>query len=133
MLFYDLDLNAWIQRPGDTAPPWMTPALVDGGTYAFGVQFYRGTELEDMGAASGWTAKIRVKNDYSGDPLAESTSATEDGENSIVFSLDVTNTYFTDNPTAESVECVLAIKYIMDGDTFNLAPLSVVVQQNYAS
>ena len=133
MLFYDLDLNAWIQRPGDTTPPWMTPALVDGGTYSFGVQFFRGTELEDMGAATGWVGKVRVKGDFNGTPLGTSSSVTEDGENGIVFTLDIEETYFNANPTVESVECVLAIQYELDSDTFNLATLPVVVQQNYTA
>lgn len=133
MLFYDLDLNAWIQRPGDSTPPWMTPALVDGGTYSFGVQFYRGAEIQDMGAATGWSAKVRVKGEYTGTPIGTSSSETEDGENGIVFVIDISSDYFTSNPTADSVDCVLAIKYTMDGDDFNLAALPVVVQQNYTS
>jgi hypothetical protein len=133
MLIYDLDINAWVQRPGDSTPPQMTPALVAGGTYSIGVQFYRGSELQDMGAASAWLARIRVIGDHAGTPIATADSADEDGENAIVFSLEIETAYFTTNPTLESVDCVLAIGYTLDGVSSLLSTLPVTIQNSYSS
>lgn len=133
MLIYDLDLNAWVQRPGDSTPPQMTSALVAGGTYSLGVQFYRGSELQDMGAASSWLARIRVVGVYTGTPIATASTAAEDGENIIVFSLTIGTAYFTTNPTLESVDCVLAIGYTLDGISSLLTTLPVTIQNSYSS
>lgn len=134
MLYYDLDLGAWVRNPGSSSPPQMTPVLTIGGVFELPVQFIRGTELEDIGASS-VEAVLKIAGDYTGDRLAEDNVPTTGGDGSLVFALDLTTSdaaaYFTANPTADTVDAAVQISYVSDSIERRVVPFSVVLQNDY--
>jgi hypothetical protein len=132
MLIYDLALNAWVERPGSTSPPSMTPVLVNNGNFSFEVQFVRGQTPEDMGGLTDWTAAIKEQGDYSGTAIGSTTTPTETGAGIMSFLIDVQSTYFATHADEDTLLAVFAIGYTdADANERKLVPLPVVIQNDY--
>ena len=134
MLFYDLDLGAWVRCPGSSSPAWMTPVLTIGSTFQIIVRFCRGEDIVDPGA-SAWLAGIRPSGVFSGDFIASDDAPQQDGSDGNIFILDLTtdaaSAYFTENPSAEIQNASLQIKMTTgDGDMLT-CPLEIVIQNSY--
>lgn len=135
MFFYDLNLSAWVRKPGSKSPPEMTPVMGIGGVFDFQVAFCRSIQIENP-IASAWLAGIKVEGDYSGDYVASDNAPEVDGNESMRFIFDLTtaeaSAYFTANPMKESFYAIVQIKYT---DAFAVervtSPLRVVIQQDY--
>ncbi len=133
MLFYDLDLGAWVRTPGSTSPASMTPVLTIGSTFHIAVQFCRGAEIDNPESVS-WVAGIKAAGDFHGAAIASNTSPTE-GESGVEFVMDLTTdeakVYFVTNPLADTQSAVFQVKFGSGSDIQITCPLPVVIQNNY--
>ena len=136
MLFFDLDLGAWVSRPGGTSPPQMTPVLTVGAIYQMPVTFIRGEQLQSVGGGT-FYAGIKIKSDFAGTVGAGDATPTIDGEQAVIFSMDLTTTdgkaYFTANPTADTVSAVFVVVATIDAGEFKTPPFEVTLQNDYFS
>jgi len=134
MLYYDLNIESWVRKPGSTSPPQMTPVLTIGGFFETAVQFCRGTDIESTGASS-FFAGIKIYGDYSGAYVDTDNAPTTGGDGSTVFSMDLTTNeakaYFTANPTADTVNAAFQIAYTVDTIERRTTPLPIVLQNDY--
>lgn len=117
MLYFDLDLNDWVRKPGSTAPPWMEPVLTIGSVFEISFTFCRGGAVEFVSPSNTWLCGIKLQGDYSGPYVASSTTATNQnqGDPGTSFILDLTTSeasaYFTANPTESIAACELQVKF----------------------
>lgn len=134
MLFFDLKSLSWVVRPGSDTPPQMQPVLTIGATYQIGVSFVRGEDTVNVGG-SAFYGGIKIKSAYSGTVIASDSSPIQDGDETTVFSIDLTTTdgksYFTANPTIDSVEAVFVVVATIDGVEFKTPPLEITLQNDY--
>jgi exo-beta-1,3-glucanase (GH17 family) len=112
----------------------MEPVLTVGATYPIEVTFCDGPLLVSIFDTT-LTAGIKIKSDYAGDIVAEDLAPFRDGQERVVFSVDLTteaaNAYFVANPTAESVNAVLVVDYEIDSVVSKTVPFDLVLQKNY--
>lgn len=134
MLYYDLDFGAWVRKPGSSAPPWIQPVLTVGAKYTIQATFCRGAEII-AGLAGTFYAGIRIKSDYTGTIISENSDPDFTGENSVSFLMDLTTTdaksYFTANPTENTVQAVLVIAATIDDDEIKTSPFEITLQNDY--
>ena len=132
MLYFDLDANDWVRRPGSTSPAWMEPVLTLGSTYEISVVLCRGASVEPIPPADSWLAGVKIQGDYGGAYIASSTTAINRGTPDASFILDLTTTeaaaYFTANPTKSIAACEFQVKYIIDGSTTATTRLPITLQ-----
>jgi hypothetical protein len=114
VLYFDLDVNDWVRKPGSTSPPWMEPVLTLGSVFEIAVTFCRGGEVVSVSSSDTWLCGIKLQGDYSGPYVASSTTAINRGGPDTSFILDLTTvagaTYFTDNPTESIAACELQVR-----------------------
>ncbi len=137
MLYYDLDLSAWVRKPGSTSPPWMEPVITLGGVQIVTVLFCRGATPAVISTSETWLAGIKAAGDYAGAYIASSTTPeNRDGE-SVTFEMDLTTpeaaAYFTANPTASLVACELQIEVTVDSVKTVTTRLPVTLQNSILS
>lgn len=134
MLFFDLDRGTWVERPGSATPPQSIPVLTIGAVYQIPVAFIRGELVENVMGAT-FYGGIKIKSDYSGDVVASDAAPTQDGEEAVVFSIDLTTTsgkaYFTTNPTVDSVSAVFVVLATIDEAEFKTPPFEIALQNDY--
>ena len=134
MLYYDLNLGAWVNQAGSVSPPFMEPVLTIGASYQLLVSFCRGSEIVNVSGGT-FYGGIKVKGDYAGTITASDASPVEDGEGAIVFTMDLDTTegkeYFTDNPTADTVSAVFVIEATIDEIEFKTPPFPITLQNDY--
>lgn len=134
MIFFDLDLGAWVRNPGSDSPPQMEPVLTVGATYHLLVKFIRGTTVQDPSGGTLYGG-LKLKSDYSGDILADDAAPTVNGDGSAAFSIDLTTVaakaYFTANPTADTTDAVFVIAATIDDYEFKTPPFSITLQNDY--
>jgi len=133
MFFYDLDLNAWVRKPGSKSPPEMVPVVAIGGVFDFPTTLCRGSVTEAP-TAQGWFAGLKLAGDFAGEYLAIDAAPEISGDDSVVFIFDLTSQiqYFTDNPTADTVGGAIQVSW---NDAFGVErrtqPLAIVIQNDY--
>jgi len=135
MFFYDLNLNAWVRKPGSKSPPEMTPVLGIGGVFDFPVSFCKSGEIENP-IASAWLGGIKVEGDYAGAYVASDDEPEVCGNESMRFIFDLTtpeaSAYFTANPLKETFYAILQISFTDAFGTDRVtSPLRIVIQNNY--
>lgn len=134
MLFFDLDLGAWVRNPGSESPPQVSPVLTVGAVYDIEVTFVHGTSSQSTSGGT-FYGGIKLKGDYSGTVVAADAAPTFGGQESVIFSIDLTTTdakaYFTANPTADTVEAVFVIAATLDTTEFKTPPLEITLQNDY--
>ena len=134
MLFYDLDLGAWVRSPGSQSPPQMVPCLTIGGVYQIEAAFTKGEAVQNLSGGT-FFGGVKIKSDYAGEALASDSSPSQNGDESIVFSLDLTTdsakSYFVANPTADTASAVFVIAATVDGVEFKTSPFELVIQNDY--
>ena len=134
MLFYDLDINAWVRTPGSKSPPQMTPVLTIGGVFEIAVTFVQDGAIYDP-LASSYYLGAKLAGDMAGAYIAHDSAPTTGGDAQQVFSLDLTTVaakaYFTTNPTEDTVAAVLQLKYVADSIERRTVPMAIVLQNDY--
>jgi hypothetical protein len=134
MLFYDLDLGAWVRNAGSSAPPQMVPVLTTGGTFQIPVLFVRGTSTESVSGGT-FFGGIKIAGDHSGSYVASDASPTVDGDGSVLFQLDLDTTdakaYFVANPTEETANAAFEVAMTANGSKMKTVPMLVVLQNDY--
>jgi len=134
MQCYDLDLGAWVRKPGSTAPPWTVPVFAIGGVSTFAARFLSGGSIVDPGATA-WLAGVKLAGDMTGPLLASDAAPVTDGDGLITFSLDMSapeaNAYFLAHTTEDHVRAVIQISYTADGIDRMLVPLECFVEASY--
>lgn len=134
MLYYDLDIGAWVRTPGSVTPPQIQPVLTIGATYQIDATFCRGENIENVMGGT-FYGGIKIKGDYNGSVVASDSSPEQIGDNGIVFAIDLTTTagkaYFTANPTLDTVAAVFVIVATIDESEFKAAPLEITLQNDY--
>ena len=134
MLYFDLNAGAWVGRPGSETPPVMVPVLTVGATYQIEVSFVRGSDVENVLGGT-FYGGVKLKGDYSGTILADDAAPVQNGEESIIFSIDLTTTdakaYFTENPTEDTVSAVFVVAATISDYEFKTPPFEIVLQNDY--
>lgn len=133
MLFYDLDITAWVRKPGSSSPPAILPVLTIGSKLTLSVQFVRGLAVETLAALP--MAGVKTKGDFSGAYLASDNAPNDNGDGSYSFVLDLTTIAakapFVSSPTSETVDCVFQVSAQIDGNALHTPTLSVTLQNDY--
>ena len=133
MLYFDLDLSAWVRKPGSDSPPAILPVLTIGSRFEIPVQFVRGLTVEPL--ASLPMAGVKVKGSFSSAYLASDNAPNDNGDGSYSFILDLTTIAakapFVSAPTSETVDCVFQVSAQIDGNELHTPPLSVTLQNDY--
>lgn len=131
MLTYDLDLGAWVRKPGVETPAWGTVSVSCGQTASVPVQFCRGDSVQNL-AGSTWFGGLKIENDFSGSYVASDSAPVEEGDGSIVFALDLSAVgYFATNPTESQVNAAFQICAVTDGVAMKTAPLRITLLNDY--
>ena len=134
MIYYDLEINAWVRTPGSVSAPPIQPVLTIGATYQIEVTFCRGAEIENVMGGT-FYGGIKIKGDYAGDVVADDDAPDQIGDNGIVFNIDLTTAegkaYFTDNPTTDTVSAVFVIAATIETTEFKTTPLEITLQNDY--
>lgn len=132
MLYFDLDANDWVRRPGSTSPPWMEPVLTLGSVYEISVQFCRGGATVSVSSSETWLAGVKIQGDYSGAYIASTTTAINRGGPDTAFILDLStveaSAYFTVNPTESIAPCEFQVKYTVGTKTTATTRLPITLQ-----
>jgi len=132
VLYFDLDLNDWVRKPGSTSPPWSEPVLTLGSTYEITVIFCRGGIIESVSSTETWLAGVKLQGDYSGDYIASTTTAINRGGSDTSFILDLTTVaaaaYFTANPTESIAACEFQVKYTIGTSVTATTRLPITLQ-----
>lgn len=134
MLFYDLELGAWVRTPGSTAPPQMVPCLSVGATYDVAVQFCCGSQIEAIGADD-FELVIKPKSAPTGAAIAEADTPIQASTARYVFAVALTpesaGAYFVANPSELTQDAVIQIGFTQDSAQRFTAPLEVAIQTSY--
>lgn len=131
MLTYDLDLGAWVRKPGVDTPAWGTVSLASGQTASVAVQFCRGDAIQNL-AGSTWFAGLKIEADFAGAYVAQDSAPVEDGNGSVVFALDLSSVpYFAANPTESQVNAAFQVCAVTDGVAMKTAPLRIALLNDY--
>lgn len=134
MLFYDLEINSWVRKPGSTSPPEISPVLSIGGKYSISITFCRGTTVVVI-APDSIVAAIKIEGDMLGTSVARTTTYTAGDLENILVVMDLTtvdaNAYFTANPTAESGKAIFQLAYVISSVPTVLSQLNLTLQATY--
>jgi hypothetical protein len=134
VLYYDLDLNAWVRKPGSASPPWMEPVVTLGANAEVSIQFCRGAVPVVISSSETWLAGLKIAGDSSGDYVASSDEAVNRTGQGTSFNLDLTTAeaaaYFTANPTAAIVACEFQVEFTVDGVKTVTTRLPVTLQNS---